>query len=48
MTVNGVSVPLGGDTIVALDGKSLTSSTQLAYAVARHKPGDRLKLEVVR
>ena len=48
VTVNGVSVPLGGDTIVALDGKSLTSSTQLADAVARHKPGDRLKLEVVR
>ena len=48
VTVNGVSVPLGGDTIVALDGKSLTSSTQLADAVARHKPGDKLKLEVVR
>jgi S1-C subfamily serine protease len=48
VTVNGVTVPLGGDTIVALDGKSLTSSTQLADAVARHKPGDKLKLEVVR
>jgi S1-C subfamily serine protease len=48
LTVNGVTVPLGGDTIVALDGKSLTSSTQLADAVARHKPGDKLKLEVVR
>ena len=48
VTVNGVSVPLGGDTIVALDGKSLTTSTQLADAVARHKPGDKLKLEVVR
>ena len=48
VTVNGVTVPLGGDTIVALDGKSLTSSTQLADDVARHKPGDKLKLEVVR
>lgn len=48
VTVNGVTIPLGGDTIVALDGKSLTSSTQLADAVARHKPGDKLKLEIVR
>ncbi|HET6642957.1 MAG TPA: trypsin-like peptidase domain-containing protein [Gaiellaceae bacterium] len=48
VTVNGVTMPLGGDTIVALDGKSLTSSTQLADAVAQHKPGDKLKLEVVR
>ena len=48
VTVNGVTIPLGGDTIVALDGRSLTSSTQLADAVARHKPGDKLKLEIVR
>jgi len=48
VTVNGVSGLLGGDTVVSLDGRSVTTSSQLADAVALHKPGDRLKLEVVR
>jgi S1-C subfamily serine protease len=48
VTVNGVSGLLGGDTIVGLDGHSVTTSTQLADAVARHKPGDKLEFEVVR
>jgi S1-C subfamily serine protease len=47
-TVDGVSAPLGGDAIVAIDGKPINSSTQLADAVARHKPGDRLRLAVER
>jgi S1-C subfamily serine protease len=47
-TVNGVSAPLGGDAIVAVDGKPISSSTQLAGAVAGHKPGDRLRLAVER
>jgi serine protease Do len=48
VTVNGISGLLGGDTIVGLDGHSVTTSTQLADAVARRKPGDKLTLEVVR
>ena len=48
MTVNGVSGLLGGATVVGLDGRSVTTYSQLADAVARHKPGDRLKFEVVR
>jgi S1-C subfamily serine protease len=47
VTVNGVGALLGGDTIVALDGKSVTSSAQLADAVALHRPGDKVRLEVV-
>jgi putative serine protease PepD len=47
-TVNGVSAPLGGDAIVGIDGKPIGTSTQLADAVAQHKPGDRLRLEVER
>jgi S1-C subfamily serine protease len=47
VTVNGVSGLLGGDTIVAIDGRSVTSSAQLADAVALHKPGDKVRLEVV-
>jgi S1-C subfamily serine protease len=48
VTVDGVTALVGGDAIVALDGKSVTSSTQLAGDVALHKPGDRLQLDVVR
>jgi S1-C subfamily serine protease len=48
LTVNGVTVPIGGDMIVAANGKPISSSTQLSAAVALHKPGDRLTLRVVR
>jgi S1-C subfamily serine protease len=48
VTVNGVGVLLGGDAIVTVDGARISSSAQLADAVARHEPGDRLTLEVVR
>ena len=48
VTVDGVSGLVGGDAIVALDGKIVTSSAQLADDVTIHKPGDKLSLEVVR
>jgi S1-C subfamily serine protease len=48
VTVDGVSGLVGGDAIVALDGKIVTSSAQLAGDVTVHKPGDKVQLEVVR
>ena len=48
VTVDGVSVLLGGDVIVAVGGRPVYSSPQLADAVAVRKPGDRLALELVR
>ena len=48
VTVNGATAPLGGDTIVAVDGKAIHTSTQLADAIAGGKPGDRVSLETVR
>jgi S1-C subfamily serine protease len=48
VTVNGVSGLVGGDAIVAIDGNAITSSDQLSEVVGQHKPGDTLKLEVVR
>ena len=48
VTVDGVSGLVGGDTIIALDGKSVTSSEQLADDVALLKPGDKVTLEVAR
>jgi S1-C subfamily serine protease len=47
VTVDGVSGLVGGDAIVALDGKIVTSSAQLADDVAIHKPGDQVSLTVV-
>ena len=48
VTVNGVRAFVGADAIVAADGKSISSTAQLGDIVALHKPGDALKLEVVR
>ncbi|MDQ3865927.1 MAG: trypsin-like peptidase domain-containing protein [Actinomycetota bacterium] len=48
VTVNGVSVPVGGDVIVRVDGKPVQTSTELGDVIAQHKPGDKLPLEVVR
>jgi S1-C subfamily serine protease len=47
-TVNGVTMLLGGDAIVGIDGKAISTSQQLSSAVALRKPGDRLTLDVVR
>jgi S1-C subfamily serine protease len=48
VTMNGVSIPVGGDTIVAIEGKPVETSAQVADAVATRKPGDRITLEIVR
>lgn len=47
-TIAGESVPVGGDSIVAVDGKNVTTSEQLADAVIAHRPGDRVRLTLVR
>jgi S1-C subfamily serine protease len=46
--VDGVGVPVGGDTIVTVNGQRVTTSEQVADAVALGKPGDVLTLGVVR
>src|SRR5262245_27489726 len=47
-TVNGVDVPTGGDVIVAVDGDPVTTSAELQSAVDGKKPGDTMKLTIVR
>jgi len=49
-TLQGSNAPvvLGGDIITKVDGKSITSSDQLAQLIAAHKPGDKVKVELVR
>jgi S1-C subfamily serine protease len=48
VVVNGESYRLGGDVIVAVDGAPVSAFEQLREAVARKKPGDTLKLDIVR
>ncbi|QEC49619.1 PDZ domain-containing protein [Baekduia soli] len=42
------TVLLGGDIITKFDGKTITSSQQLSQLVSGHRPGDKVKLELVR
>jgi S1-C subfamily serine protease len=46
--VQGTSYPLGGDIIVGVDGQPVSTFEQLRDAVARKKPGDKLKLDLYR
>ncbi|WP_445150005.1 S1C family serine protease [Baekduia sp. Peel2402] len=42
------AVVLGGDIITKVDGKAIKTSDELSQLVSNHKPGDKIKLEVVR
>lgn len=46
--VQGTSYRVGGDIIVAVDGKPVSTFEQLRDAIAQKKPGDKLSLEVYR
>jgi 2-alkenal reductase len=48
VTVNGVSAFTGGDAIVGLDRKPVSSSGTLTDLLAQRKPGDHVRLTVVR
>ena len=46
--VSGQSYTLGGDVIVAADGTRVASIENLRDILAKHKPGDKIKLELYR
>jgi S1-C subfamily serine protease len=46
--VNGQSLVLGGDVIVSLDGKPVSSMDELSAAIGRHRPGDKLAVGLLR
>jgi putative serine protease PepD len=48
VTVDGESVPVGGDAIVAVGDRAITAPAQLADVVRSHVPGDQLALQVTR
>jgi S1-C subfamily serine protease len=41
-------IPVGSDVIVAVDGKRLNATDDLPDVVGLHRPGDKIKLEVLR
>ena len=47
VVVAGDSYQLGGDMIVALDGKNVTSVDELRDMIAAHKPGDTVSVTIV-
>ena len=47
VVVAGESYQLGGDMIVAIDGKPVASVDALRDAIAAHKPGDKIRITVV-
>jgi S1-C subfamily serine protease len=48
VVVQGESYSVGGDVIVAVDGAPVSEFEQLRAAIARKKPGDTIKLGIVR
>jgi S1-C subfamily serine protease len=48
VVVGGVTYRLGGDIIVGIDGKKVETYEQLRDAVAQKRPGDKVKLDVMR
>jgi S1-C subfamily serine protease len=48
VVVAGETYVLGGDIIVAFDGRQISSIEQLREAIAERKPGDKVKLAIYR
>ena len=48
VVVQGESYQIGGDIIIGVDHKSLSDFVQLRDAIAQHKPGDKIELELYR
>jgi len=48
VVVAGQTYTLGGDIIVAVDGKAISTTGELRDAIAAHKPGDKIKLRIYR
>ena len=47
-TQTGQGVPAGGDLIVAVDGKSVSDSNEVANAIAQKRPGEKAEITYYR
>ena len=48
VTIGNYRFPVGGDVIVEFQGKPVNSQQQLATEIDRYKPGDRVKVTILR
>lgn len=48
LNVGNYPLPVGGDVIVAVNGKATDSSEELIKMVRKHRPGDRVTLRILR
>ncbi len=46
--INGQPIELGGDIIVGVDGKKVTSAEDLGNYISEKKPGDKISIELIR
>ncbi|HKG38773.1 MAG TPA: trypsin-like peptidase domain-containing protein [Conexibacter sp.] len=46
--LGGARIMLGGDVIQSFDGKEIDSMSDLTAEIAKHKPGDRIRLGILR
>jgi len=46
--VNGARIMLGGDVIQTFDGRRIDSMSDLTAEIAKHRPGDRVRLGILR
>jgi S1-C subfamily serine protease len=46
--IAGGQVAVGGDIVVAIDGKPVTNSEDLSSAISAKKPGDTVSIELMR
>jgi S1-C subfamily serine protease len=47
-TIGGRPIRLGGDIVVSVDGRKVETDAQFAELIGSHKPGDRIRLQIVR
>jgi S1-C subfamily serine protease len=47
-TVDGLQVPTGGDVIVAIDGKPVSTTNEVQSAIDARRPGDEVRITVLR
>ncbi|MBC8122650.1 MAG: PDZ domain-containing protein, partial [Gemmatimonadaceae bacterium] len=48
VTLGNLRVAIGGDVIVGVDGKEVLSGQALIAELEKHRPGERVTLDVVR
>ncbi len=48
ISVGNSSFPVGGDVVVAFEGKAVKSPGELVRLLIRHRPGDRVTLRILR